>query len=59
MSTPVLTPEQRRDAEFGMAWWNNLTEPERSKWLARADSAVPADAWAEFKESGPQLNERP
>ena len=38
------------DAELGMAWWNNLTEPERSRWLARANSAVPADAWAAFKE---------
>jgi hypothetical protein len=40
------------DAELGMAWWNNLNEVERLQWLERANSAAPADAWAEFKRSG-------
>ncbi len=37
------------DTALGMAWWNRLTRQERAEWLARADSAVPADAWAAFK----------
>ncbi len=38
-----------RDEELGMAWWNRITEREREEWLRRANSAMPADAWAEFK----------
>lgn len=38
-----------KDAELGMAWFNGLTERERTEWLRRANSAVPADAWAAFK----------
>jgi len=37
------------DAELGTVWWNRLREIERAHWLARAQSAVPADAWATFK----------
>lgn len=75
MSTLVLTPEQRRDAEVGMAWWNGLTKPERRHWLDLAqrrneratghqrytleDMPSAADAWATFKESGVQLNDGP
>lgn len=39
------------DAEAGMRWWNALTKTERAAWLKRANSAVPADAWKEFKRS--------
>jgi hypothetical protein len=35
----------------GMAWWNGLTEGERANWLARAATAVPAEAWAEYRRS--------
>lgn len=31
------------DAELGRAWFNDLTRLERAEWLARANSAVPAD----------------
>ncbi len=37
------------DAELGMAWWNQLSRFERAQWLARANSAVPAEAWAAWK----------
>jgi hypothetical protein len=37
------------DAVAGMAWWNRLTEPQRKMWTLIAGSAVPAEAWEEFK----------
>ena len=40
------------DEIAGMQWWNSLTEAERADWLARADSAVPAEAWAAYKRQG-------
>ena len=42
------------DSRLGMAWWNDLTERERSEWMDRAGSAVPADAWEVFKRSAHQ-----
>ncbi|RWC69652.1 MAG: hypothetical protein EOS71_27635 [Mesorhizobium sp.] len=41
------------DEIAGMQWWNSLTEAERANWLARADSAVPAEAWAAYKRQVP------
>ncbi len=41
----IATPDEVR----GMEWFNALTEAERREWLQRADSAVPADAWAAYK----------
>jgi hypothetical protein len=38
-----------KDAEAGMAWWNELTKYERAFWLAEARSAVPAQAWEAYK----------
>jgi len=35
----------------GMSWFNGLTDDLRSSWLAKAGSAVPADAWACYKAS--------
>lgn len=29
----------------GVIWWNSITTTERSFWLRRAGSAVPADAY--------------
>ncbi|MER8874504.1 hypothetical protein NKI04_32395 [Mesorhizobium sp. M0814] len=40
------------DEMAGMLWWNSLTEAERADWLAWADSAVPAEAWAAYKRQG-------
>jgi hypothetical protein len=44
--------EPKPDETAGMVWWNSLTEVDRADWLARAGSAVPADAWAAYKQSG-------
>lgn len=38
-----------RDEAEGMAWWNNMHENERKRWLERAGSARPADAWQCYK----------
>lgn len=35
----------------GMSWFNGLTDDRRAYWLAKAGSAVPADAWACYKAS--------
>lgn len=34
----------RRPCRAAGAWWNSLTEVDRAEWMARAGSAVPADA---------------
>lgn len=47
-----LTADQRvptLDEQLGIAWWNRISHRERRKWLDRAKSAVPADAWRTFK----------
>ncbi|MER8758115.1 hypothetical protein NKH69_20920 [Mesorhizobium sp. M0976] len=44
--------EPTPDETAGMVWWNSLTESDRAGWLARAGSAVPADAWAAYKRLG-------
>lgn len=41
--------EQLADALAGLAWWNDLQPHERAYWLQQAGSAVPADAWEEYK----------
>jgi hypothetical protein len=41
-------PAPNTDAEEGMLWWNGCEPAERLKWLQRADSACPADAWAAY-----------
>lgn len=44
--------EPTPDETAGIVWWNSLAESDRAAWLARADSAVPADAWAAYKRLG-------
>lgn len=44
--------EPTPDETAGMVWWYSLSEADRADWLARAGSAVPADAWAAYKRSG-------
>ncbi|RWB51883.1 MAG: hypothetical protein EOQ42_24755 [Mesorhizobium sp.] len=44
--------EPTPDETAGMVWWNSLAESDRAAWLARADSAVPADAWATYQRLG-------
>ena len=41
--------EPTAEESAGMAWWTALTEGERANWLARAATAVPAEAWAEYR----------
>lgn len=41
--------EPTPDELAGMAWWNGMTDDERSSWLYLAGTAVPADAWAYYK----------
>jgi hypothetical protein len=45
----ALAAAERADAEAGMSWWNSLTALERAWWLALANSATPAEAWAAYK----------
>jgi hypothetical protein len=43
---------RRADACLGLAWWNELTERERSAWMfAAGDTGVAADAWEFYKRS--------
>lgn len=44
VSERLATPDEQK----GMDWWNAITEPQRSFWLKRAASAVPADAWRAY-----------
>jgi hypothetical protein len=44
--------EPTPDETAGVVWWNSLSEGERAAWLARAGTAIPADAWAAFKRFG-------
>jgi hypothetical protein len=48
------TDEITQDVRAGMAWWNHLRPAERSYWLTRAQSSVPADAWEAFKSEAVQ-----
>lgn len=43
------TPTPTGDDLAGFAWFNGLTDGERSFWLSQAGSAVPAAAWSAFK----------
>ena len=44
-----LEREPTADELAGIEWWSSMSEPRRADWLQLADSARPADAWAEFK----------
>lgn len=46
-------PKPTADEAAGIAWWNGLSEADRAAWLKGAGSAVPAEAWAAFKQEGP------
>lgn len=37
-------PIPKEDPQAGMDWWNSIPVEERSFWLIKAASAVPADA---------------
>lgn len=44
-NVPQMTPDR---ALVGMAWWNNMSEPSRARWLAAANTAIPAVAFDHF-----------
>lgn len=44
----VFPADPDHEPEAGVAWWNALTEAERGRWLAKAQSAKPVDAWAAY-----------
>ncbi len=44
-----LNREPTADELAGVEWWNSISEPRRADWLQMAESAKPADAWAEYK----------
>ena len=46
------------DERAGMAWWNALTETDRAFWLRVADTAIVAEAWAEYKRKPIRTSER-
>lgn len=59
-TAPTITDERKptADERMGIAWWNALTEQDRSRWMqAAGDTGVPADAWAAFKEDRATLHE--
>lgn len=47
----AMSSEPTPDEEAGMAWWNALSEADRTRWLQQAGTAVPAIAWACYKGS--------
>lgn len=50
--------EPTSDEIAGMRWWNSLSDRERAEWLRRANSARPVDAWAAYKASSSQGENR-
>jgi hypothetical protein len=43
------------DEQLGIAWWNGLTEERRAYWLAQANTAIVAEAWAHYQHVLSQL----
>jgi hypothetical protein len=44
------------DERTGIAWWNSLGKAARLYWLRQAGSAVPADAWSEYKRTQSRID---
>ena len=42
-------PEPTAADLAGMEWWNSIDEDERAYWLAEANTAIAAEAWAEYQ----------
>ena len=45
----MVNREPTADELAGIEWWSSISEPRRADWLQMAESAKPADAWAEYK----------
>ncbi|KAA0178855.1 hypothetical protein FX016_23280 [Cupriavidus gilardii] len=44
----VFPADRNAEPKQGMEWFNALPETERARWLAKAESARPADAWGAY-----------
>lgn len=53
MATSTDKPKARitADAAIGMAWWNAMHPRQHAEALRAADTACPAEAWAQWKET--------
>jgi hypothetical protein len=51
-----VSREPSTDELASVEWWNSLSAPRQADWLRLADSAKPAEAWAEYKR---RTDERP
>lgn len=45
----ALDREATADERTGIDWWNSRSEQARAYWLKKANSAVPAEAWAAYQ----------
>jgi len=45
----MVNLEPTADELAGIEWWNAISEHRQADWLQMAESAKPADAWAEYK----------
>ena len=55
----MTTTEPTADELAGMDWWNSIDKAERAFWLAKAGTAVPAEAWAEYQRAEAARIQRP
>jgi hypothetical protein len=62
-SYPQTNPQTERgslmriDDEIGMAWWNALSDQDRTKWASLARTGRAKDAWELFKASTEMRND--
>lgn len=40
---------ERRDAEAGYVWWDELSRHERAYWMEKANSSIPLQCWEAYK----------
>jgi hypothetical protein len=52
MEGSAMPDDPTTDDELGMAWWNALTEQERTRWSRLAGTGRAKDAWELFKGHG-------
>ena len=43
------------DETAGMEWWNAMSEDQRAYWLREANTAIVAEAWANYNHVLSQL----
>lgn len=53
LSSVTLLPKSQEctpDEQRGVDWWNGLSEADRRVWCLAANTAIPAQAWAYYKQ---------